>query len=403
MLSTLDRIPNWLSRDYLPFLRPYLRWTRQPVTWLVAATIVTLLFGLFLQPMGLWLSAGILCVVLLGLIWPWLALRGVDCRMRFSEVRTTEGESVTVTLTLLNRWPWPLWGLAIVGGFRRNIQSDDLQDGSLVETALVVIPAWSESTFRWEFVPGRRGCYPMSNAYLTTGFPFGLWQPRRLVIVENRLVVWPRRYAMPSAMPDAGFDQTGLGLADVRPGETGDFLGVRPYRTGDTLRQIHWPQTAKHGRLIVCERQSPSRPAVRIIADLRCDLPLDAGQEDNLERTIRAAASLCGSLHQQHARLEYCDAEATLRVSPGNQGLEPVLDRLAMIPRNGLLPTTVPAHNGIRRVDNRYGMLEIVVTADQRMARRQQAGSNSSPRCCLVVGDEVESVGQQWEAICREA
>ena len=397
---SVDRVQRWLTRDYLPFLRPYLRWTRQPVTWLLLAAVATLLCGLVLQPMVLWLSAWIACVILLGLCWPWLALRGVVCRMNFSDARTTEGEAVEVTLTLLNRWPWPLWGLAIVGGLRRLPSGAESQHELPIETALAAVPAWSESTFHWKFVPARRGYYPTSNSFLATGFPFGLWQARRLVTIENHLIAWPRRHTIPAAMPDAGFDHMGLGLADTRPGDVGDYLGVRPYRNGDLLKRVHWSQTARQGRLIVCERQAAARPAVRIVADLRGD-SAQGFVQDSLETTIRTAASLCGAFHQQQARVEYCDAEATLRIAPGTHGLEPVLDRLAMVPYEGLCDTTAQTIG--RRVGNRHGVLEIVVTADRSMACRQQCRSQTSQRFWIVVGDDMEPVSRQWEAICREA
>jgi uncharacterized protein (DUF58 family) len=398
--ASIDRVQRWLTRDYLPFLRPYLRWTRQPVTWLLLAAVATLLCGFVLQPRAFWLCAWIGCVILLGLCWPWLAMRGVACRMSFSDSRTTEGEEVDVALMIINRWPWPLWGLALVGGFRQFAPCAESQDELSIETALAAIPAWSESAFHWKFVPPRRGCYPVNNSYLTTGFPFGLWQARSLVTVENRLVAWPRRYAISSAMPEAGYDQTGLGFADTRPGDAGDFLGVRPYRNGDLLKRVHWPQTARQGRLIVCERQAATRPALRILADLRGDSAQDSAT-NTLEETIRAVASLCEALHQQHARVEYCDAETTLCVSPNNAGLEPVLDRLAMIPYEGLRDTPMPKIG--RRADRRHGMLEIIVTADRSRVCRQQSQSRMAYRSWIIIGDDMEPVSQQWEAICREA
>ncbi len=401
MLARDERFQHWLGRDFFPALRPYLRWTRLPVTWLGLAALATFLFGLVMQPMGLWLSAGIACVILLGLIWPWLALRGVACRLSFSESRTTEGEPVTVTMTLVNRWPWPLWGLAIVGGFHRSALDKACRDQPPIETALAMLSAWSESVFTWEFVPPCRGRYPTGDAFLVTGFPFGLWQSRRVVMVEDQLVAWPHRYAISSIVPDAGFDQTGLELADCRSGDAGDCLGVRPYRRGDTLRRIHWPQTARHNRLIVCERQASTRPAVRIVADLRGGFTEDSFHDNILEHTIRAAASICETLHRQHARLEYCDDEAVLCVSPDNRGLEQVLDRLAMIPENGLPCRTVSTQVGKRRFDRLHGMFEIVITADQHTARRRHGGWKTTLQRCILVGNDIESVRSQWEDVCR--
>lgn len=403
MFGEVGGIQHWLTRDYFPFLRPYLRWTRRPATWLGGAALATLLIGVFVQPLGLWLSGGIGCAILLGFVWPWLAMRGITCRLSFSKARATEGQSVTVRLTLVNRWPWPLWGLAIVGGFRADTEAGEDQEGLPIAMALAVVPPWSETNFHADFVPRRRGRYPMGIPYVTTGFPFGLWRPRRVVTVEKSLIAWPRRYSVPPVLPDVGFDQIGLGLADGRPGDAGDFNGVRPYRQGDTLRRIHWPQTAKHGRLIVCERQAPTQVAVHVFADLRRPSPQVPGQEDLLEATIRAVASLCVMLHQQNALVAYSDAEVTLDVRRGYQGLAAILDRLASIPWDGLAQGPWDAQFRDRRVATEFPMLEVLVTGDRDAARVLHARSGTTSRRCIVVSNDDESVCHQWEAICRDA
>jgi uncharacterized protein (DUF58 family) len=398
----LASVRRWLNHDYLPSLRPYLQWMRRPLPWLVLAATAALLFGLTTQSNALWLSAGIVSTVLLGLLWPWLALRGVACRLTFSLPRTTEGESVAAALTLTNRWPWPLWGLAVVGGFRPPIDDGDEDDTRHVETALASVPAWSESAFRWDFTPSRRGLYPRATSYIVTGFPFGLWQARRMVTVDAQLIAWPRRHAVPEDLPDAGSDLNGLGLADARQGDAGDIVGVRPYRNGDMLRRVHWPQTARHNRLIVCERQAATRPSVRLIADLRGDTANGTDGSDTLERVIRTTASLCQSLHQRHVRIEYCDADASIRPAPDQHGLEQLLDRLATIPESGLaseLPVTeLPLHSTLCS----QGMLEVVVTGDGIPPHRPHYRSARMSVRRRIVANTVSDVQDQWRAICRE-
>jgi len=397
----LDTVQNWFSRDYFPVLWPYLRWMRQPLSWLAVAIIATFLFGLTIQPRVFWLSGCIACVTLLGLLWPGVTMRGVSCRISFSEPQTTEGDRLSVFVTLRNRWPWPLWGLTIVGGFHRVGERDD-DDGLDIDAALAMVPAWSESVFCWDFTPSRRGVYPKNATFITSGFPFGLWQSRRVATIENRLIVWPCRFAIPSVLPDVGFDLNGLGLADTRPGDAGDFLGVRPYRNGDTLRRVHWPQTARHNRLIVCERQAATRPGVRIIADLRDNASDGVPFDDRLEQAIRTTASLCESLHQRHVRLEYCDAQILIRPTADRHGIEQILDHLATIPDRGLVAETPPEELQKQATPQIQGMLDIVITPERVVSRRPHFHTNRAVMRRVLLADNPQSVQNQWEAICRE-
>jgi uncharacterized protein (DUF58 family) len=390
----------WFDREYLPFLRPYFQWTHQPLAWLILAAISTLLFGLANQPAMIWLAFGIVCFVLLGIFWPWMVLRGVDCRLRFSQERTTEGDTVDVMATITNRWPWPLPGLAIEGGFigrgRKDVNADDEPP---VDVALALIAARSQSNFTWKWRPPRRGIYPKNTMHLTTGFPFGLWRPRRKIAVEGRLLAWPRRFAIPSSNIDRGVALHGLDPADSRPGDSGDVLGVRPFRSGDSLRRVHWTQTAKHDRLIVCERQSSVRPCVRIVADLENDAAADSGNEQ-LEQTIRTAASLCESLHRRRTEIEYCDAQTVIHIDVDPRGLQQLLDHFATIPELGL-PANVLVGSGVRQMGQRREMLEIYVTTADGMATRPPCLSKTtSPRRFLFAG-ETPSILKQWEAICH--
>ena len=42
----------------------------------------------------------LLAVILLGVVWPWIAIRGVSCSLCFNRRRATEGDDVQVTLSV---------------------------------------------------------------------------------------------------------------------------------------------------------------------------------------------------------------------------------------------------------------------------------------------------------------
>jgi hypothetical protein len=59
------------------------------------------------------LLGGAMAVIVLGIVWPWTSLRGTQGSITFGHLRTSEGDNVEVVLTLCNRLPWAVWGLAV--------------------------------------------------------------------------------------------------------------------------------------------------------------------------------------------------------------------------------------------------------------------------------------------------
>ncbi len=241
--TTLVRL---LTTDYLPQVNPYIRWMWKPAGALSLAAVASGLCGLFLHPHGLVLMSCLLAILAMGVAWPWASLRGLGGSLAFEQDRAREGEAVGIRVALRNRLPWGCWGISIDAG------SADV-DG------LAHVGGWKTVLHRGIAVPERRGEYPTRPIRVRSGFPFGIWEPGRGIAVEHPLIVWPRTSAV-GPIPQAAGSLSSEGLVSAdRPGHSGDFAGVRGYRRGDSLRQIHWPQTARHNRLIVCD--APGRHA----------------------------------------------------------------------------------------------------------------------------------------------
>jgi len=68
-----------------------------------------------------------------------------------------------------------------------------------------------------------------------------------------------------------------------------EYLGVREYRTGDSMRHVHWPSTARHGQLMVREFEREHTRRVAVVLDTS----RDAGDAPTpLDRACSVAASL---------------------------------------------------------------------------------------------------------------
>lgn len=171
---------------------------------------------------------------------------------------------------------------------------------------LARVAGWATTEFEWSFIPRCRGEYPSQPPRLVTGFPFGLRHASRPVTVEQPLLVWPQIVPLETLLDAAETRPSDDFCSDHRVGDSGDMTGTRPFRDGDSLRRVHWAQTARHGRMIVCERQAPAQSAIRVEFDSDQHLHRGSGGNSTLEWSIRLAASICAAYHRENAHVECC-------------------------------------------------------------------------------------------------
>lgn len=89
---------------------------------------------------------------------------------------------------------------------------------------------------------------------------------RQTVALAVPMHVGPRPYAPPHPFPEL-FGTWGEGRP--RPAAMGDVVrGVRDYVPGDPLRQVHWPNSARRGDLVVKEVEETAAPRLVVALDL---------------------------------------------------------------------------------------------------------------------------------------
>jgi hypothetical protein len=384
------------SHDFCPGLNRYVYWLKQPIGWFVLAALASLLVAVVLGPQGWVLFAGIVAVTLLGVLWPALAMRGLSAELTFDRRRATEQQPVRVKLTVSNRWPLPIWGLALDRGFAA---SSDRTGRPVI--ALGCVRPWSTAEFEWEHVPEARGILPIARPILSNGFPFGLWQSEREVSVPVKLLVWPRTFTLDGIPEVSGNRFAVTGMLQQKAGHDGEFIGTRPYRQGDSLRFIHWAQTARQNELIVCERQTHCRRNVRI----ELDPALPGGQsevtwEEQREWLFRVAASLCRAFHAHRFQIECRLGEELVQLPENALDIKPILDRMACWTRNGQTAApstpdeigstkTAPVTGGSKSAS---GTLQLLVTTPEQLLERVAC----SEQHLVLVQSGTNRVGNTW-------
>jgi len=126
------------------------------------------------------------------------------------------------------------------------------------EPAWTDVPARGHSLLQLRCPAPRRGLTGLPALRIETRFPLGLfgawsiWRPAAQVWVYPR----PEPAAPPLPVQATGADADTPAAALLLLGE--DFEGVRPYRHGDSLKQVLWKKAAQGGELLVREHLSPA-------------------------------------------------------------------------------------------------------------------------------------------------
>jgi len=293
-----------------------------PLGILLLATGVAILCGFVLHPRVFALAGGLVAVMAAGICWPWITARGVRATLGFEQRRVSEGEHVSVSMTVSNHLPWPAWGLTTTGGFESKSIDALLRLGS--------IPTRARLLTRYQLMIPLRGEYPVGPVHIATGFPFGIREARRGVAVSSRVIVWPRTFPVGPVPVTDGDEVVEGNVTRNKVGSTGDVLGVRPYRRGDSPRRIHWTQSARHDRLIVCELQSNSRPVVLLVLDADSTIHT-AGAEGTSEWAIRVVASLAKGWLEAGAQVGIATSGLFLPPASGLVQSTRILDALARL------------------------------------------------------------------------
>lgn len=378
-----------LTVDFCPWANRWVLWVKHPLALLGLFGLLACVIGWSGVPQGYIVAVSVGAVMLLGIAWPWVGTLGLQASLEFERRRLREGERSGAILRVENRMPWPVWGLVL----ERGLDSSDpchggegARDCAGIALALDQIPGFSRTDFRWEFEAGLRGEYPREAPRLSTAFPFGLWKWGCAVRVRSRLLVWPRIVPLVGVPPLQGASWSTGVLSPRCSGQEGEVLGTRPYRRGDLLRHVHWPQTARLGQWIVCERQAGCRTLVRLCVETRADVHFGTGPDSSFEWALRIAASFCRALmaHQVPLTVEWDGMTQVLE--PGARGerrFNDALARLKPTQREGSGPSAGPRRSASAR-DPAPHVFPIVITPC-RAVRPRGTLSSLPPRGILVV------------------
>jgi uncharacterized protein (DUF58 family) len=163
------------------------------------------------------------------------------------------------------------------------------------------IPPGSTREIEMETVPRRRGILEFAGLTAAKQDPFGLFRSLVHIKAPDKSIILPRRYPTADINLDGStkYQPGGVSFASAI-GESEEFISLREYRPGDSLRHLHWKSWAKTGKPIVKEFQDEFFVRHAMILDTFTD----KGETDLFEEAVSVAASLACSLQAADSLLD---------------------------------------------------------------------------------------------------
>lgn len=225
------------------------------------------------------IAALLLGAVVAGAFLPARMVRRVDIE-RHAPAEIHQGEEVIVGLSVSNRGR----------GMRLGLVASD----QFLSPVRVVVPPLAPGD-RTEIATrrraARRGPQESTLVELRSSAPFGVADRRRNVAATGtETLVLPAVFPL-GALPFVRSAATQAHAIHTLPrrGQGPDYLGIREYRPGDSMRHVHWPSTARTGTVMVREFEEEQTRRLAIVLDASDD----AGEVwTPLDRACAAAASV---------------------------------------------------------------------------------------------------------------
>ncbi|MBI2357909.1 MAG: DUF58 domain-containing protein [Deltaproteobacteria bacterium] len=174
----------------------------------------------------------------------------------------------------------------------------------------------------------RRGEHRFGPMYLSTRFPFGLFEKVRLIRAPATFVAYPAHKDVSRHYPSVlGKERTGY--KKWRWGE--EVLGFRPATASDDHRLIHWPTSARVGQLMIREFLEEVEHPRLVFFDNRGV----AGEK--FECGVEVAASVLRELAGRGAAVSFATWDKYFQPTIRPEGLRSALRHLALLaPATGM-------------------------------------------------------------------
>ncbi len=299
----------------------------------VLVSLIVLL-GLIAWNRGIAFLYAINALLVATLFFSWLlprnSLRGVGIR-RVVGKEAYEGDEIALTYTL-----------AKPAFFNRYlIEIEDTLSFLSPAKVLFLVPKLSSAlTLQYKLRCEVRGVHGLHAVTLRSGFPLNVFvREKQFEQPKQYLIVYPKAFEVHQFRMQADATNRRYGMHAIeKKGGNDEFIGVREYRHGDTLRTIHWGASAKRREWIVKEFEDVSTQSLTILLDLQQGFDVGEGKHSTFEYTVKIAVSLALYALENKIALNifgYGQNKLELLNIQGIHNVQTILETFAYVKCNG--------------------------------------------------------------------
>jgi uncharacterized protein (DUF58 family) len=110
------------------------------------------------------------------------------------------------------------------------------------------VPAGGQTQTQLSLVPPQRGWHGLPTVTVETVFPLGLFRAWTVWRPAAQLLAWPQPEQPAPPLPASSSSKNEA--QQQRRHDGSEFDGVRPWRRGDTMRQVVWKKVARNNQLV---------------------------------------------------------------------------------------------------------------------------------------------------------
>ncbi len=309
------------------------------------------LVGLFLA--GLLLEIPSLSLLALGMglllalayLWNRRVLDGVDYSRELHFSKGFPGEEIDIQVTAKNQKALPLFWLLVSDLWPKAVapQSEQgLMESHIPELGRLAnvfrLPPFGTSKLNYSVALRKRGVYPLGPARMESGDPFGINTNKKEIESKQFITVYPElgeipHVDFPAASP-FGDRKVELRLFE----DPSQPIGVRDYQSTDEFRRVHWPATARTGKLQSKLYQPTAERVMTICLNTATsERHWEGVYPQLLEHLVETTAAVVYQAHREGFQIGLIsngsmqDSDQPYRILPGrsNQQLSYLLTALA--------------------------------------------------------------------------
>lgn len=220
------------------------------------------------------------------------AIRNLHSSRRYAQ-NAFWGEVVPVMIELSNKGRLPIPWIQV-----QESVAIQLKHGKPLHQ-VISLSRGETAEFHYEVIARRRGYYQLGPLRITIGDLFGIYPELVAFLPADYLTIYPRitpltQLGLPSRLPFGTVASHQRLFEDpARP------MGIRDFRSGDTIRQINWKASAHTRQLMVKTFQPAISLETAVLLNLHTPDYTFGNRQDTAEWAIEVAASLAAHLVNQ--------------------------------------------------------------------------------------------------------